>query len=128
MLTAFGADLTRLQRGSPPIGLVQVARYANPKSSSTTALLAMLLAGQDRTDEALALLRAVPADDPLIAQIRDVQTRILIDGKRFDEAYRVAATAAAAPDGRGERLFAVWRRAAGDEASRARPPTLTVAP
>ena len=97
VLTAFGADLTRLQRGTPPIGLVQVARYANPKSSSTTALLAVLLAGQDRTDEALALLRAVPADDPLIAQIRDVQTRILIDGKRFDEAYRVAATAAAAP-------------------------------
>ena len=97
VLTAFGADLTRLQRGSPPIGLMQVARYANPKSSSTTALLAMLLAGQDQTDEALALLRGVSADDPLVGQIRDVQVRILIDGKRYDEAYRVAATAAAAP-------------------------------
>lgn len=97
VLAAFGADLTRLQRGSPPIGLVQVARYANPKSSSTTALLAMLLAAQDRREEALALLRTVPADDPLISQVRDVQTRILTDAKRYDEAYRIAAAAAGAP-------------------------------
>jgi tetratricopeptide (TPR) repeat protein len=97
VLAAFGADLTRLQRGSPPIGLVQVARYINPKSSSTVALLALLLSGQDQTDQALALLRMVPGDDPLISQIRDVQTRILTDNKRYDEAYRIAAAAAAAP-------------------------------
>ena len=96
VLSAFAADLTRLQRGSPPIGLVQVARYLNPQSSSTTALLALLLAGQDRTEEALALLRAVPANDALISQIRDVQTRVLSDEKRFNEAYQVAAVAAAA--------------------------------
>ncbi len=97
VLAAFGADLTRLQRGSAPIGLVQVARYINPKSSSTVALLALLLAGQDRTDEALTLLRSVPADDPLISQVRDVQTRILTDNKRYDEAYRIAAAAAGSP-------------------------------
>jgi tetratricopeptide (TPR) repeat protein len=98
VLTAFAADLARLQRGSPPIGLVQVARYANPKSSSATSLLALLLAGQDRTDEALALLRTVPADDALISQVRDVQTRILTDRKRLNEAYQIAATAAASPN------------------------------
>ena len=97
VLTAFAADLARLQRGSPPIGLVQVARYANPKSSSATSLLALLLAGQDRTDEALVLLRSVSADDALISQVRDVQTRILTDRKRLNEAYQIAATAAAAP-------------------------------
>lgn len=97
VLTAFAADLARLQRGSPPIGLVQVARYANPKSSSATSLLALLLARQDRTDEALALLRTVPADDALISQVRDVQTRILTDRKRLNEAYQIAAAAAAAP-------------------------------
>ena len=53
MLTAFAADLARLQRGAPPIGLVQVARYADPQNSSATALLALLLDGQDRSDEAL---------------------------------------------------------------------------
>ncbi|HVM22577.1 MAG TPA: tetratricopeptide repeat protein [Sphingomicrobium sp.] len=97
MLTAFSADLARLQRGAPPIGLVQVARFANPQNSSATALLALLLSGQDRTEEALALLRAVPANDALIAQIRDVQVRILNDKKRFNEAYQLAASAAAAP-------------------------------
>ena len=97
MLTAFSADLARLQRSSPPIGLVQVARYANPQNSSSATLLAMLLASQDRTDEALALLRTVPANDALIAQVRDVQARILTDDKRLNEAYQVAASAAAAP-------------------------------
>src|SRR5256885_1925754 len=53
-LTAFGADLARLQRAAPPIGLVQVARYANPRNSSATILLAVLLDAQRRTDEALA--------------------------------------------------------------------------
>ena len=96
VITAFAADLTRLQRGTAPIGLVQVARYANPQSSSTAALLALLLASQDRTDEALAMLRSVPANDALISQVRDVQTRILSDGKRLNEAYQVAATATAA--------------------------------
>ena len=97
VLTAFSADLLRLQRSSPPIGLVQVARYANPQNTSATALLALLLAGQGRTDEALALLRSIPASDPLIAQVRDVQTRVLTDDKRLNEAYQVAAAAAAAP-------------------------------
>jgi tetratricopeptide (TPR) repeat protein len=97
VLTAFSADLARLQRSAPPIGLVQVARYVNPQNSSTVALLALLLAGQDRTNEALALLRTVPAGDPLISQVRDVQTRILTDDKRFNEAYQVAAASAAAP-------------------------------
>jgi len=97
VLTAFAADLARLQRSSPPVGLVQVAHYVNPQNSATTALLGLLLAGQDRTDEALALLRTVSANDALISQVRDVQSRILSDGKRLNEAYQVAASAAAAP-------------------------------
>ena len=97
VLTAFAGDLIRLQPGSPPIGLIQVARYANPQNSNATALLAMLLAGQHREDEGLAALRSIPANDALMPQVRDVQVRILRDEKRFDEAYRIAATAAAAP-------------------------------
>ena len=97
VLTAFAGDLVRLQPNSPPIGLVQVARYANPQNGSATMLLAMLLAGQDRGDEALALLRSIPAGDVLLSQVRDVQVRILRDQKKDDEAYRIAATAAAAP-------------------------------
>jgi tetratricopeptide (TPR) repeat protein len=96
-LTAFSIDLTRVQRSAPPIALVQVARYLDPQNSSTTALLALLLAGQNRSDEALALLRSVRPDDPLIGQIRDVQARILVDGKRLNDAYQLAASAAMAP-------------------------------
>ena len=50
MLTAFGTDLARLQRTAPPIGLVQVARYANPHNSSATILLALLLDTQGRAE------------------------------------------------------------------------------
>jgi tetratricopeptide (TPR) repeat protein len=93
VLTAFGAEVARVQTAVPPIGLVQVARYADPQNSSATALLALLLDAQDRTQEALALLGAVPPSDPLISQIRDVQVRILDSHKRFNEAYAVAAAA-----------------------------------
>jgi tetratricopeptide (TPR) repeat protein len=97
-LTALAADLMRVQRSAAPVGLVQVARYLNPQSSSTTALLALILARQDRSEEALALLRAVPANDALISGIRDVQVQILLDGKRSSEAYQIASAAAAAPN------------------------------
>ena len=97
-LTAFAADLTRAQRSAPPIGLVQVARYLNPQSSSTLALLALMLAGQDRSDEALALLRTVPPGDALSSEIRDVEVRILADEKKLNDAYGLAATAAAGPN------------------------------
>src|SRR4029079_15088304 len=96
MLTAFGADLARLQRAAPPVGLVQVARYANPQNSSATILLAVLLDAQDRSDEALTVLRAIPQGDALISEVRDTQARILSQDKRFNEAYAIAASAAAA--------------------------------
>jgi tetratricopeptide (TPR) repeat protein len=97
VLTAFAADLTRLQRAAAPIGLVQVARYADPQNSSATALLALLLDGQDRTDEALALLATIAPNDALISQARDVQVRILSENKRLKDAYAVAATAVRQP-------------------------------
>jgi tetratricopeptide (TPR) repeat protein len=96
-LTGFSVDLARLQRAVPPVGLIQVARYADPQNSGATALLAILLDRQDRSEEALALLRSVDRNDALISDVRDVQVRILIDQKRIPEAYQIAAAAAAAP-------------------------------
>jgi tetratricopeptide (TPR) repeat protein len=98
VLTAFAADVARVQRGSAPIGLVQVARYANPQNSSATLLLALLLDGQGRSDEALAALRALGDNDALADQARDVQVRILTDEKRLNEAYTIAQGAALRPD------------------------------
>jgi tetratricopeptide (TPR) repeat protein len=97
VLTAFGAELARLQRAAPPIGLVQVARYADPQNSAATALLALLLDSDDRSSEALALLGTVGANDPLISQVRDVQVRILTKNKRLDEAFAIASSAARDP-------------------------------
>lgn len=98
VLTAFSIDLARMEHQSPPVGLVQVARYMNPQSSSATGVLALLLAQEDRPDQALGLLRSVPASDALISQIRDSETRILTNAKRMNEAYQVAASATAARD------------------------------
>jgi tetratricopeptide (TPR) repeat protein len=97
VLTGFAADLVRLQRSAPPIGLLQIARYADPRNSGATALLALLLDQQGRTDEALALLQTVPATDALISQVRDVEVRVLTDAKRLNDAYALAAAAASGP-------------------------------
>ena len=97
VLTAFASDLVRLHRSAPPIGLVQVARYINPQNSNATALLALLLADEGRADDALVLLRSLPSNDPLNSEIRDVEARILTNGKRLGEAYQIATKAAAAP-------------------------------
>lgn len=96
-LTAFVSDLARLQRGSPPVALGQVAHFANPQSSNTTMLLALLLQTQDRTDEALVLLQSIPRDDALSSEVRDVQVRILNDSKRMNQAFAIASAAANAP-------------------------------
>ena len=96
-LLAFASDLIRLQRSSAPIGLVQVARYADPQNANAALLLALLLDEADRSDEALALLNSIPRDDALIGQVRDATVRILSDKKRYGEAYAIAAPAAAAP-------------------------------
>lgn len=90
VLTAFAGDLARIQRGTPPVGLAQVARFANPQNSSATTLLALLLNAQGRPDQALALLRTVPRDDAMITQTRDVQVRILMENNRLNDAYAAA--------------------------------------
>ena len=97
VLTSFSADIARLQRDNPPVGLAQVAHYADPDNSGATALLALLLDASDRGDEALALLATVRPDDPLIGQVRDVQVRILNNAKRYNEAYAIAAAAVREP-------------------------------
>jgi tetratricopeptide (TPR) repeat protein len=97
VLTAFAADVARMQRASPPVGLVQVARFANPQNSEATLLLALLLDHTGRSDEALTLLQALPADDPFVGEARDEQVRILSSHKRQTEAYALAQAVASAP-------------------------------
>jgi len=113
VLTGFAADVARLDRGPPPVGLVQVARYANPQNSSAAVLLALLLDGDDQPDQALAVLKGVGPNDALIAQVRDIQVRILTDEKRFNEAYTLAwarSSGADATVGDFSRLGEVYQR------------------
>jgi tetratricopeptide (TPR) repeat protein len=113
VLTGFAADVARLERGPPPIGLVQVARFANPQNSSAAVLLALLLDGDDQPNQALTVLQSVKPDDALIAQIRDIQVRILTDEKRYNDAYVLAWNPASMPDasvGDFSRLGEVYQR------------------
>ena len=98
VLTEFGAQIARIQRATPPVGLMQVARYADPQNAAATALLGLLLNQTGRSDDALALLATVPQSDPLISQVRDVQVRVLTSAKRLNDAYAIAAAAADAPE------------------------------
>lgn len=98
VLAALAADVARRQRGIPPFGLIQVARYLDPANSSASALMAVLLETRDRSREALAVLSAIPASDPLSSPVRDLAAQILVDDKNFDSALRLARAGAAAPD------------------------------
>lgn len=97
LLLGLAVDLTRLNDRSLPVGLVQVARYASPQNSGAAVLLGLLLAGQDRIEDALAAYRSVPVSDPMSAQARDAEARILSQAKRFDEALALAQGAINAP-------------------------------
>ena len=100
VVAALAADVARRQRGIPPFGLVQVARFLDPENSSASALMAVLLETRDRSREALAVLGAIPAGDPLSSPIRDLEAQILVEDKNFDAALPLA-NAQAAADGAG---------------------------
>ena len=95
LLLGMAADLSRMNNRSLPMGMVQVARYANPQNSNGAVLLAALLDRQGRPEDALRILDLVPAGDPLAASAIDSRTRILVDEKRFDEALRIAQASVA---------------------------------
>jgi tetratricopeptide (TPR) repeat protein len=96
LLLGMAVDLNRLDNRSLPLSMVQVARYADPRNAAGAVLLALLLDGRGRVAEALDVLGTVPESDPLAAQAQDTKARILVDEKRFDEALRLAQSAASA--------------------------------
>ena len=98
LLLGMAVDLNRLDNRSLPLAMVQVARYADPRNAAGAVLLALLLDGRDRVAEALQVLDTVPESDPLAAQAQDTKARILVDEKRFDEALRLALSAASQRD------------------------------
>ena len=93
-LIALALEMQRARGGrGAPIHVVRVAHYAAPGNSSAAVLLGELLASQERFDEALAVLRSVPASDPLKPEAIDGEARALVDAKRFDAALALAHAA-----------------------------------
>ena len=97
MLLALAIDLSRDDNKALPIALTQVARHANPGNSEATILLSLLLDGDDRSDDALAMIGTVPADDLLAGEALDVETRLLSDRKQYAQALSRAKAATASP-------------------------------
>jgi tetratricopeptide (TPR) repeat protein len=98
MLVALAVDLGRDDNKALPIALAQVARHANPGNSEAAILLALLLDGDGRGDDALALLRTVPANDLLAGEALDVEARLLGDRGNYPVALDRAKTATASPN------------------------------
>jgi tetratricopeptide (TPR) repeat protein len=97
MLVALAVDLGRDDNKALPIALTQVARHADPGNSEAAILLALLLDGDSRSDDALKLLGEIKADDLLAGEALDVETRILGDKGDLEAALRRAQDAAASP-------------------------------
>ena len=97
VLLGLAVDLNRLNNRALPVGMVQVARYADPKNSAAAVLLALLFESQDRSTDALRILSDISSTDPLAPQARDASARILIDSKRVPEAYALAREMSSAP-------------------------------
>ena len=113
MLIALAIDLGRDENKSLPIALSQAARHANPANSEASILLALLLDGHGRSEDALALLGAVEPDDLLSGEALDIETRILGDRSEFQKALARAQSATQAPEA-GPHDFARLANVLGD--------------
>ncbi|MBA3668186.1 MAG: tetratricopeptide repeat protein [Sphingomonas sp.] len=97
LLVALAVDLGRDDQKELPISLAQVARHAAPASSEPVILLALLLDGNQRGNDALAVVRTVRSDDLLRGDALDLEARLLTDRKQHDLALQVARSATATP-------------------------------
>jgi tetratricopeptide (TPR) repeat protein len=113
MLVALAVDLGRDDNKALSIALTQVARHAQPDNSESKILLALLLDGDGRPDDALALLRGIPPDDLLAGEALDLETRLLGDKGDEEAALRRAQDAAASP-GAGPQDYARMANVLGD--------------
>jgi tetratricopeptide (TPR) repeat protein len=113
MLIALAIELSRDDNKALPIALTQVARHANPSNSEATILLALLLDGADRDEDALAVLKTVPANDLLAGEALDVEVRLLSDRKQYPAALARANAAVALPSA-GSHDFARLGNVLGD--------------
>jgi tetratricopeptide (TPR) repeat protein len=86
LVTALAVNLNENEGRSLPLGLAQIARHADPRNEQASVLLGLLLERSERDDDALAVLRTVPAGSPFLSEARDGEIRVLLGAGRKDEA------------------------------------------
>lgn len=97
LLLSLAAELSRNNDGGLPLALSRIAGYASPDSAAPSILTALFLENDGRSNDALAVLRAVKPTDLLAGDALDLEARILSGAGRNAEALaRVEATANAA--------------------------------
>ncbi|GAA4740247.1 tetratricopeptide repeat protein [Sphingomonas daechungensis] len=96
LLDFIAVEFDRMRNEKLPVSFAQVARYAAPESSATAHTLGLMLGQRGRADEAIGVLRGIPAADPLAAQARDTEVRSLVSADRDAEALQVAQKSASA--------------------------------
>lgn len=87
LLLSLAADLSRGQgdRGLP-LSLARLASYADPANASGSILTALFLDEMGRSEDAIATLRAIPANDIYAGDALDVEARVLSRSGRDKEA------------------------------------------
>jgi tetratricopeptide (TPR) repeat protein len=100
LLLALALDLNRGEARSLAVAMAQVARHADRSSAHASLVLGQLLAADERTDHAVAVLRAVPDGSAFAVPARNAEVRALLADNRQQEAFaRAQAFVADAPAG-----------------------------
>lgn len=102
-LLALALEMRRSNRAiSSPLHIVQVAHYAAPQNSAAAILLGNLLGEEGRFEHAIAILRSVPADDPLKPEAIDAESRALLEAGQREQALALAQSAVARQGATGD--------------------------
>ena len=97
VLSAFAADTARLERGSRSSGWSRWRATPILKTVAPRCCWRCCSMATGKPIKRSPCSSQCRAGDALIAQVRDIQVRILTDEKRLDEAYALSWNAASAP-------------------------------
>jgi tetratricopeptide (TPR) repeat protein len=97
LLTALAISLNGEDGRALPLGLTQVARYADPRNEQASLLLGLLLQRNGRFDDSLVVFRGIPDSSPLFSEARDAEVRALLAAERAEEAIARAEAFVAGP-------------------------------
>lgn len=87
VLLSLAADLARGEGDRAlPLSLARLASFADPGNPSGTILAALFLDDLGRSDDAIAAVRSIPADDLFYGDALDVEARVLSRNGRDQEA------------------------------------------